>query len=120
MTTTKEVGIFTEGQIIAAMGANKAKGWKPTRAIIAIDKLMPFLTQAEIEKLRLHMTLDDFNDPNLAPERRRELLDKMDVCPCCQRWLGHNRPPADDDGGDPQHWRQASLNFDGQKHDRKR
>jgi hypothetical protein len=30
-----------------------------------------------------------------SPEGRREMLAEMESCPCCQHWLGHNRPPGD-------------------------
>jgi hypothetical protein len=30
------------------------------------------------------------------PELRRELLNTMDTCPCCDHRLGHNSPPDDD------------------------
>jgi hypothetical protein len=29
------------------------------------------------------------------PDLRRELLNTMDTCPCCDQRLGHNRPPDD-------------------------
>ena len=36
--TTSENGIFTEGQFVAHL---RAKGIKPSKAAISIDKLMP-------------------------------------------------------------------------------
>jgi hypothetical protein len=46
------------------------------------------------------------------PVHRRELLSKMETCPCCDRWLGHNRPPADIIADDPPYRRQPSFDFD--------
>jgi hypothetical protein len=34
----------------------------------------------------------------------------MDSCPCCNRWLGHNQPPGDDDA--PPYRRQSSFDFE--------
>jgi hypothetical protein len=89
--------IFKEGDLVANF---RAKGLKVPRVLISIDKLMPQLTPEEIEKLLRWMILDELVHHDPDPETRRRLLSKFDTCPCCQNWLGHNRPPADD--GDPQ------------------
>jgi hypothetical protein len=31
----------------------------------------------------------------------QEALHEVDSCPLCKRWMGHNRPPADDAGDQP-------------------
>lgn len=82
---------FAEGDFIALL---KNDGLKPSKAAIQVDKLLPLLSDKDLDKLRRWMELEPFVDAD--PERRRELLSEMDVCPCCDRWLGHNRPPADD------------------------
>jgi hypothetical protein len=84
-----------EGDLVAHF---HAKGMKVNKALIAIDKLMPRLTPEDIHKLHRWMTLEMLINDDLDPTHRRELLKEFDVCPCCQGWLGHNRPPADDDG----------------------
>jgi hypothetical protein len=84
---------ITKGEFVAHM---KAKGSKITKAHIRIDELMPLLTPDEIHKLHTWMTFQELADPDTDPEYRRELLSRFDKCPCCDRWLGHNKPPADD------------------------
>jgi hypothetical protein len=88
--------MISEGSLVARI---IAKGDKPSKAVIQIDKLLPLLSKDDIKKLLHRMTFDQLADPATSPERRRELLSGMDRCPCCERWLGHNRPPADE--GDP-------------------
>jgi hypothetical protein len=56
-----------------------------------VDKLLPQLTREELEKLRRHVLIEETVEAT-TPERRRQLLSKMEVCPCCDRWLGHNKP----------------------------
>jgi hypothetical protein len=75
-----------------------------------IDKLFPQLTLEECEELHRWLTLHILMHDDPDPEFRRELLKQFDTCPCCQTWLGHNRPPADDD--DPPPRRQTSFDFD--------
>jgi hypothetical protein len=86
------------------------EGTKPNRAVIRLDEEMTLLTRDELEKLYHWLTIDLLADPDTDPEWRREILSTLDVCPCCERWMGHNRPPADD--GDPPYRRQASFDFD--------
>jgi hypothetical protein len=50
-------------------------------------------------------------DGSSAPEFRRELLKEFDSCPCCQNWLGHNRPPADAYNEPDYTRRQTSFDF---------
>jgi hypothetical protein len=97
--------LFVEGQLVASL---KAKGLKVSKAAIQLDKELPLLTRDELEKVYNRLTLDALSDPETTPAERRELLSKLDVCPCCQRWLGHNRPPEDDE---PPHRRQPSFDF---------
>jgi hypothetical protein len=89
----------------------KAQGWKIRPCHIAMDKLVPELTLEDWQELNhwmaLHILIND--DPD--PEFRRELLAEFDACPCCQQWLGHNRPPAED-GDSPMPRRQKSFDFD--------
>jgi hypothetical protein len=99
--------IFKEGDFVSHF---RAKGLKVSKRIINMDKLLPELTPEEIEKLGRHMAIYRLTHDNLDPAERRELLKQFDICPCCQAWLGHNRPPADD--GAPSALRQRSFNFD--------
>jgi hypothetical protein len=102
-----KTGLFKTGDFLASL---RAKGIiKVSRASIQIDKLLPLLTRREIEKLKDRMDFEALADPDTDPECRREILSTMDVCPCCQRWMGHNNPPADD--GDPPYRRQTSFAF---------
>src|SRR5262245_113889 len=94
---------FKEGDFIALMRAN---GHKVTQTHRAIDKLMPQLTPEELEELSRWMMLEMLVHGDPSPERRRELLKEFDNCPCCQHWLGHNQPPADNT------LRQKSFDFD--------
>jgi hypothetical protein len=93
MTTTETEGKPHGWSVVAALRAN---GRKVTKAAIQIDKLLPLLTRDELKRLRDWMTRQTLLDPDTDPEFRRELLTTMDVCPCCERWMGHNKPPADD------------------------
>ena len=99
---------FKEGDLVAHF---REEGMKVSRTIVSIDKLMPQLTLEEIEDLCHWMTLEELVHGNPTPERRRELLKEFDTCPCCQTWLGHNRPPAED-GESPMPRRQKSFDFD--------
>jgi hypothetical protein len=83
---------FAEGDLVAAF---KSNGLKLSKPITQIDKLLPPLSDADLRQLLRWMDLMPFADAD--PERRRELLSERDVCPCCDRWLGHNRPPRVDD-----------------------
>jgi hypothetical protein len=58
---------------------------------------MSKLTHAEFDEFWRWANLEELVHENPTPERRRLLLSTMDTCPCCQRWLGHNNPPADTD-----------------------
>jgi hypothetical protein len=88
--THEEVGIVAKGAFVAAL---ERKGLKPSRAAQSVDKLLPLLTREEIKKLIHWMEIDMLAEA--GPAERRELLSKMEVCPCCERWLGHNNPPPD-------------------------
>jgi hypothetical protein len=89
-------GVFKEGDLIASF---KAKGLPIRRQIVAIDKTLTLLTRADLKKARDWIRFNLLADPETGPDERRELLADLDTCPCCQRWLGHNQPPADD--GEP-------------------
>jgi hypothetical protein len=84
---------FKEGDIIALL---TPAGTKPSKAVIRVDKLFPLLTRDELEELHRRLIFEELADPNTEPEVRREILSRMGVCPCCQRWLGHNNPPPDE------------------------
>jgi hypothetical protein len=85
-------GIFAKGDLLASFAE---AGIKPSRAAKRLDELLPQLTRAELKEIFDWMTLQELADPETTPERRRELLAGFDRCPCCERWLGHNKPPAD-------------------------
>jgi hypothetical protein len=107
--TLREHPFPKEGDFIALMTKN---GRKPSniRVIRSIDKLFPQLTLEECEQLDHWLTRYMLMEHDLDPEMRRKLLSKFDSCPCCQSWLGHNRPPAHE--GDLPPRRQKSFDFD--------
>jgi hypothetical protein len=77
--------------------------------IAAIEKEGPLrLTREEREELLWTMFAGS------PADERREALSSMDECPCCGRWLGHNRPPGDaalvSDHKKPR--RQSSFDFE--------
>jgi hypothetical protein len=103
---------WKEGDLIAVLRANGRK--VITKRDIALDKDMTELTFEEgrevFRRLALYILMND--DPD--PEFRRELLSQFDSCPCCQTWLGHNRPPDESpptsgDSNPPR--RQTSFDF---------
>ncbi len=96
MVTTKATGaskngLWCKGDFIALL---RPDGTNVTQAIRSIDKLMPQLTRDDLKELHEWLTRQALMDPDTDPETRRKILSRMDVCPCCQRWLGHNNPPA--------------------------
>jgi hypothetical protein len=82
-----------------------AAGEKPSRAAIAVDELLPPLTNEELEVVRLYIYA------LLSPAERQEALHEVGACPLCKRWMGHNRPPADDEGDPPPPVKQTSFEF---------
>jgi hypothetical protein len=99
---------WKEGDFVAHF---RALGSKITKPIIGIDRLMPQLSQEEVHKLHRDLAIYMLLNDDLDPAERRELLKQFDTCPCCQGWLGHNRPP-DDDGDPPTPYRrQRSFEF---------
>ena len=98
MTAPEPAGLWKPGDFI-----------RPT--IRAIDKLMPQLSRAELIELRYWVVRHQLMDPNTDPELRRELLSRFEKCPCCDRWLGHNNPPADAGEFEPTFRRQPAFNF---------
>jgi hypothetical protein len=101
MTETRN-DIFKEGDIIALL---RPDGRGITPSIRSVDKLMPQLTRDELSELRRRLAISILVNDDPDPEFRRELLKEFDSCPCCQHWLGHNRPAADDR-------RQPSFDFE--------
>ena len=97
-----------EGDLIARF---RTKGLKVSKTIISIDKLMPKLTDEDIHTLHREVALYMLTHNDLDPEYRRYLLKQFDSCPCCQTWLGHNNPPADDEP-EPPYRQQTSFKFD--------
>jgi hypothetical protein len=96
-----------KGQYLAQLAA--AGITKPSKAAIKFDESLLELSDDEMRKLYKRLTISLLADS--TPEERREILAGMDTCPCCDRWLGHNNPPADD--GDSAYRRQPSFDFDG-------
>jgi hypothetical protein len=76
----------------------RAKGVEPRKAILKSCEVMSQGTRDDLRKVYDYLTMLILLDG--SPEDRREVLSTMDVCPCCDRWLGHNKPPVDD--GRPQ------------------
>ena len=102
-----------KGELLAILKA--AGNEKPSKAAVRADALLPELSRDELKQLYDWLTLEEFKDlidPDTDPERWREVLSTVDVCPCCQQWLGHNNPPADDDDPPTPYRRQASFEFD--------
>jgi hypothetical protein len=109
MTTTETA---TAERIADQLLTNlQAKGIKPSKACISGLKLLRQLTRAELIELRDWIVRHELMDPNTAPELRRELLSRFEKCPCCDRWLGHNNPPADGGEPEPTYRRQPAFNF---------
>jgi hypothetical protein len=100
---------FKEGDIIALL---TPAGKKPKRTVVQVDKLFPLLTRDELEQVRQWIIFHELANPDTDPETRREILSTMDVCPCCQRWLGHNNPPTDDSDPPPPAVRARQKSFD--------
>ena len=61
--------------------------------------LLPQLTNAELEQVKLALLAEAMKHGDA--DLRREFLSNVDACPCCGRWMGHNRPPADNKGEPP-------------------
>jgi hypothetical protein len=95
-----------KGQLIAELAA--AGITKLSRAAIKVDKLLPELSDDDLRELYRQLTINLLATG--TDEERHEMLSTMDTCPCCDRWLGHNRPPPD--ASDPPHRRQTSFDFD--------
>jgi hypothetical protein len=95
---------FSEGDLVALL---KVADRKPSKAVVQLDKLLPLLTDDDLENLHREITIRQLVDAD--PVQRRELLSGVEVCPCCDRWLGHNRPPAED--SDPPYRRQTSFDL---------
>lgn len=87
-----------EGDFIAALRASEeglSIEKKLGKDAVKMDKLLPLCSDEEIRKLRDILMWDLLRSDD--PEVRNEELKNHDKCPCCDRWLGHNRPPAEDD-----------------------
>jgi hypothetical protein len=101
--------MFKQGELIAdfiAAGVIAADK-PPPKHIVEMDKLLPQLTEEELRKVFHELDMLLLMDPETPPDLRREILARFERCPCCERWLGHNRPPADD--GEPA---QAAFEFE--------
>ena len=92
------------------LAEQRAKGIEPSKGLLKDCELMSELTRDELKQVFDWLTLYILMHDDPDPEFRRELLSKFDTCPCCQHWLGHNKPPTDDD--DPPYRRQTSFDFD--------
>jgi hypothetical protein len=99
---------FKQGDIIALLCREETKP-SNIKTIRRVDELMPQLTRDELKQVFDWITLELLFSPDTTPEERCEILSAMDECPCCKRWLGHNRPPADDN--DQPYRRQRSFEF---------
>ena len=71
--------------------------------------LLPQLTNAELEQVRLALLAEAMKHGDA--ELCREFLSNVDACPSCGSWMGHNRPPADDEGNPTLPTKQASFEF---------
>jgi hypothetical protein len=89
-----------------------AQGWKIRPVHRSFAKLCPKLTLEDWQELNHWMTLEILMHDDPDPEFRRQLLAEFEQCPCCQQWLGHNRPPADDVVDSPMPRRQKTFDFD--------
>ena len=71
--------------------------------------LLPQLTNAELEQVKLALLAEAMKHGDA--ELCREFLSNVDAYPCCGRWMGHNRLPADDEGNPTPPTKQASFEF---------
>lgn len=78
------------------------------RAYLECLEILPRLTDAEKEQVRFAILTNamETGDTDLVTD----ILSGMAECPCCKRWLGHNRPP-DDDSPSPTKAKQTSFEF---------
>jgi hypothetical protein len=83
---------FRPGELIAQFESERLKvdGW-----VRSIDEHLPHATYEEIQKVKRELAIYILTHDDPDPEFRRELLAEFDTCPCCQSWLGHNRPPRE-------------------------
>ena len=102
-------GRMEKGELLAILKAAGIE--KPSKAAIRADAFLPELSRDELKQLHDWMTLEELADPDIDPEWRREVLRQLDVCPCCQQWLGQNNPPADSDDPPTPYRRQSSFDF---------
>jgi hypothetical protein len=80
---------YTEAHIL---GTFEAAGIKPSKAARRVAQLAPELTRDEWKDLYEWLTREMLIDG--SPDERREVLATLETCPCCDRWLGQNRPRA--------------------------
>jgi hypothetical protein len=109
MTEAPKNQCFKPGSLITHF---ETEGLKVTPAIRSLDNLVTKLTCADVQKCKRELAIYILTHDDPDPEFRRELLAEFDACPCCQSWLGHNRPPADDGADSPMPRRQKSFDFD--------
>jgi hypothetical protein len=78
------------------------------QAYVECLEILPQLTDAELERVKLALLTEAMERGDT--ELIHDMLSGMAECPCCKRWLGHNRPPADD-GPSPTKAKQTSFEF---------
>jgi hypothetical protein len=74
-----------------------------------LEEMLMQCTREELKQIYDQLTIEVLAEA--TPEERQEMLKTMDTCPCCDRWMGHNNPPADDDNHDQPYRRQSSFKF---------
>jgi hypothetical protein len=105
MRSSREIG---EG-LLADMDAGVVEKSRNLRQFA--ETLIKYeFTREELKKIYDHTTMLLLVDG--TAEDRREVLATMDTCPCCDRWLGHNKPPADDVAESSPYRRQKTFDFD--------
>jgi hypothetical protein len=89
MRTSRELG----EKLLADMDAGIVEKSRNLRRF-AEEMINHEFTREELKKIYDHITMLLLLEG--TAEDRREILATLETCPCCDRWLGHNRPPADD------------------------
>jgi hypothetical protein len=101
----------TKEEFIAGMIKAGGRPHKAEELAELYDWLLE-LSEEDGDRFRQWLMWDNLRDA--TPEERRQLFKdyRLESCPCCDRWLGHNEPPANDDPDDgPSYRRQRSFNF---------
>jgi hypothetical protein len=79
------------------------------QAYLKCLELLPQLTDAEKEQVRLELITEAMRRGET--DLLHEMLDGVAECPCCQRWLGHNRPPANEGNPPTTKAKQTTFGF---------